>query len=171
MRGGDEQVRVILLQDRLRARLMLVPREAVEKENCGCLDPEPLQHAAHPVNVAEPLGQQERGPRALALQDCVEGDGGAVQKEPGGFVGAARLNHPRVDALDQPVWRRQRFAEAQLAGPIIEDGDIRESAADIGGEAKARPVPFCCSASRHGLLGPRWIDRLSLTLYRATGWL
>ena len=149
-------MRVVSLQDRLRSRLMLMPREAVEKQDCGCLDTEPLQHASQRINlriverrfdlavgehalfdleaqrplhqrlvfaeeqivrirpvdaadlvdVAESLRHQERGLGARALQDGVDGDRGAMQKQPGGFVRATRFNHAGIDPLDQPVRRR-----------------------------------------------------------------
>ena len=186
MRGGDEHVRVVALQDRLGARLVIVPGVAVEEQDAGRLDTEPLQHPAecrdlllverrldlalgqHPlldlepqrpldqrlvlleeqivgirpvdaadlVDVAEALGDQQRGPGALALEDGVDGDGGAVEKQSRGPVVAPGLVDPGIDAFDQPSGV-DSLAERQIAGPLIEGGDIREGAADIGGEAKA----------------------------------
>ncbi len=62
--------------------------------------------AADLIDVAEALGNEERGLGARALQDCIDGDGGAVEKQSGGFVVAARLPHPGIDALDQALRRR-----------------------------------------------------------------
>jgi hypothetical protein len=55
------------------------------------------------VDVAEAFGDEERGLGALALQNGVDGDGGTVQKQPRGFVGAVRLRHSRIDALDEAL--------------------------------------------------------------------
>jgi hypothetical protein len=62
--------------------------------------------AADLVDVAEALGDEERGLGARALQDGIDGDGGAVEKQPGRFVVAACLRHPGVDPLDQALRRR-----------------------------------------------------------------
>src|SRR5262249_4511926 len=76
----------------------------------------------------------------LALQDGIDGDGGAVEEQSGRFVVAARLRHPGIDPLDQALRPRQRLAEGQLAGALVEGRDIGEGAADVGGEPKARTV-------------------------------
>ncbi len=57
------------------------------------------------VDVAEPLGDQQRGFSAGALQDRVDGDGRAMQEQPGRAVIAARLLDTRIDAVDQPLRR------------------------------------------------------------------
>ena len=62
--------------------------------------------AADLVDIAEALGDEERGLGALALQDGIDGDGGAVEKQSSGLVIAARLLNPGVDPLDQPLRRR-----------------------------------------------------------------
>jgi hypothetical protein len=156
MRGGDEHLRMVPLQDRLGARFMVALGVAVEKQDRGRLHAEPREHAAERldlllversldfavgqhalldleaqrpldqrlvlveeqivgirpvdaadlVDVAEALGDEERGLGALALQDGIDGDGGAVEKQSSGLVIAARLLNPGVDPLDQPLRRR-----------------------------------------------------------------
>src|SRR5262249_8339113 len=96
--------------------------------------------AADLVDVAEAFGDEQRGPGAFALEDGVNGDGRAVEEEAGGLVIASRLRHPGIDALDQPFRRRQHLAEAEFAGAVIEDRDIRERPPDVGGETKAGAV-------------------------------
>src|SRR5262245_31494928 len=96
--------------------------------------------AADLVDVAEAFGDEKRGLGARALQDGVDGDRGAVQEQAGGSVVASRLLHSGIDAVDQAFRRRQGLAEAQIAGAVIEDGDVGERAADIGGETKVRAV-------------------------------
>src|SRR5919198_5948458 len=135
MGGGDEHLRVVALEDRLGARLMVMPGKAVEKQDRDRLYAEPFQRATERldlllveghvdfaigkhalldlkakrplderlvlaekeivgvrpidatdlVDVAEAFGDEERGLGALALQDGVDGDGGAVQKQPRRF--------------------------------------------------------------------------------------
>ncbi len=87
------------------------------------------------VDVAEAFGDQQRGLRAGALQDGVDRHRRAVQEQPGRAIVAAGLLDPAVDAVDQPLRRRQRLAEAQRAGLVVEHRDVGEGAADIGGEA------------------------------------
>ena len=91
--------------------------------------------AADLVDVAKALGDQEPGLRPRALEDGVDGDGGAVQKQPGGAIIAAGLGDAGIDAFDQPLRRQQRLAESKPAGALVEHGDIGEGAADIGGQA------------------------------------
>ncbi len=144
---------MVPLEDRLGARLMVLPGKAVEKQDRDRLHAEPFQRAAERldlvlverqldfavgkhalldletqrplderlvlaekqvvgvrpidatdlVDVAEAFGNKERGLGALALQDGVDGDGGAMQKQPRGFVGTVRFGHSGIDALDQAL--------------------------------------------------------------------
>jgi hypothetical protein len=86
------------------------------------------------VDVAEAFGDDQRGPGAGALQDGVDGDGRAVEEQAGGGIVGAGLLDAGGDPLDQMVRRRQRLAEAELAGALVERRHIREGAADIGGQ-------------------------------------
>ena len=136
---------MVLLQDRLCARFVVVPGIAVEKQDRGRLHAKPIQHAAEArdflvvergldlavgqhalldlepqrpldqrlvfaevqivgirpvdaadlVDVAEPLGNEERGLGAFALQNGIDGDGRAVEKQPGGSVVGSRPSPPR----------------------------------------------------------------------------
>ncbi len=52
------------------------------------------------VDVPEAVGDEQRGPGAFALEDGVDGDGLAVQEQPGGSVVAAGFRHAGIDALD-----------------------------------------------------------------------
>jgi hypothetical protein len=63
-----------------------------------------------------------------------------MQEQPGRTVVAARFCDARIDALDQPLRRRQRLAEGQHAGLVVEHRDIGERAADIGGKADTMPL-------------------------------
>jgi len=57
--------------------------------------------AANLIDVAKALGDQERSSGPFALQNCVDSDGRAVKKKPGGSVIAMRLLDRGIDALDQ----------------------------------------------------------------------
>ncbi len=115
-------------QRALDQRFVLLEEQIVR---IGPVDPADL------VDVAEAVGDEQRSPRALALQDGVDRDGRAMQEQPGRAVVAPGLGDARIDALDQPLRRRQHFAEAELAGAIVEHGNVGEGAADVGGETKA----------------------------------
>jgi hypothetical protein len=72
-------------------------------------------HAADLVDVAEALGDQQRGVGARALQQRVDRDGRAVQEQ----VAVAQVDVGAVqgglDAVDQRAVGGQRLAEQQLA--------------------------------------------------------
>jgi hypothetical protein len=104
------------------------------KEQIVCIRP---VDAADLVDVAEALGDDQRGPGAAPLQDGVDGDGGAVEEQPGGRVAGASLLDARGDPFDQKVRRRQRLAEGEPAGARIERRHVRERAADVGGQPQA----------------------------------
>src|SRR6516162_3749500 len=125
--------------------------------------------AADLVNVAKALGNEERGVSALALQDGIDGDGGAVEEQSGRFVVAARLRHPGIDPLDQALRPRQRLAEGQLAGALVEGRDIGEGAADVGGEPKARTVGCRWDALLHVPVGDDCTLRAPRTPRRGKG--
>ena len=90
--------------------------------------------AADLVDVAKALRCDERAARAGALQDGVDRDRGAVQEQPRGAERCAGLGDAVLDAVDQPRRRGERLAELQLAGRLVEGGDIRERAADVSGQ-------------------------------------
>ena len=90
--------------------------------------------AADLVDVAEAFGRHQRGLRAGALQHGVDGDRRAVQEQARRRVVAAGLLDAARDAVDQPVRRRQRLAEGQPPGLVVEHRDVGEGAADVGGE-------------------------------------
>ena len=73
--------------------------------------------AADLVDVAEALGDEQRGLGAGALQDRVDGDGRAVQEQADGGIVGPGLGDAGIDALDQMLRRRQRLAETQL--PVV----------------------------------------------------
>ena len=91
--------------------------------------------AADLIDVAEALGRHQRGLRAGALEDGVDGNGRAVQEQPRRPVFAAGLLDAARNAVDQPVRRRQRLAEGEPAGLVVEHRDVGEGAADVGGKA------------------------------------
>jgi hypothetical protein len=94
--------------------------------------------AADLVDVAKSFGDHERGAGAGSLQHRVDRDRRAVQEQARRREVAARLGDACVDAVDQPVRRRQRLAEDKLAGPVIEDRDVRKRPPDIGRKPHAR---------------------------------
>ena len=86
------------------------------------------------VDVAEPLGDHQRGARAGAFQHGVDGDRRAVQEQRRVRERDARAVHPGGDAVHQMRRRRRRLAEPERAALGVEGGDVGERAADIGGE-------------------------------------
>jgi hypothetical protein len=59
-----------------------------------------------------------------------------MQEKPDALVIGACLGDAVVDAFDEMLRRRQRLAEAQLAGSLVEHRRIGERAADIGGQSQ-----------------------------------
>src|SRR5262249_5256919 len=57
--------------------------------------------------------------------------------------------HSGIDAFDQPLRRRQRLAEGEPAGALVEDRHIGEGAADVGGETKRGAVGAQVSRRSH----------------------
>ena len=98
--------------------------------------------AADLVDVAKAFGDEQRGLGAGALQHRVDGDGRAVQKQRRRAIIAAGLGDAGGNALDQMRRRRQRLAEGERAGFLVEHRDIGESAADIRREPQLSRVPF-----------------------------
>ena len=90
--------------------------------------------AADLINIAETVGDDQCRLGAGALQDRVDGEGGAVQEDTG--VGKFRigLGDSGLDAFHQCVGRRQRLAQPQPAGCRIKRRDIGKCAADIGSQ-------------------------------------
>src|SRR5262249_45173142 len=109
--------------------------------------------AADLVDVAEALGDEERGLGTRALQEVIDGDGGAVEKQSGGFVVAARPRRRGMDALAQALRRRELLADGELASGLDEVRDVGEGAADGGREWKARTVGGRWNALLHVPLG------------------
>ena len=96
--------------------------------------------AADLVDVAEAFGGHQRGFCAGALQHGVDGDRRAVQEQVRRGVVAACLLDAAADAVDQALRRRQRLAEGQPAGLVVEHRDVGEGAADVGREAEVGAV-------------------------------
>src|SRR5262249_19053069 len=125
----------------LDERLMLLEEQVV---GIGTID------AANLVDVAEAFGDDERGARAGALQDGIDGDGRAVQEQAGRAVVGASLVDRRGDSLDQMMRRRQRLAEGELSRARIEHSDVGERTADVGGKAQGGAVG---AGTRRGAAG------------------
>ena len=83
------------------------------------------------INVAKTLGDKQRRGGAGAFEYGVDGDGRAVQKQRRRTIIAAGFGDARGNALDQVRRRRQRLAECERAGRLVERRDIGEGAADI----------------------------------------
>ena len=97
--------------------------------------------AADLIDVAEALGRHQRGLGAGALQHGVDGDGRAVQEQAGrAAYSLPAFSTPLADAVDQTIRRRQRLAEGQPAGLVVEYRDVGEGAADVGREADVGAV-------------------------------
>ena len=122
---GDDALVDLEAQRALDQRLVLLEEEIVGIR--------PVD-AADLVNVAKALGGDQRGLGAGALQERVDGDGRAVKEQPGVLVIGAGLGDAVVDALDEAS-ASSGLAE-ELAGALVEGGDIGESAADIGGQSQ-----------------------------------
>jgi hypothetical protein len=60
-----------------------------------------------------------------------------VEEQAGGGIVGAGLLDAGGDPVDEMVRRRQRLAEAERAGTLIERRHIRERAADVGGQPQA----------------------------------
>ena len=94
--------------------------------------------AADLVDVAKAFGDDERGAGAGALQHRIDGDRRAVQEQAG-------RRRSRLPAFSTPALmpstsrlrRRERLAERQRAGAVVEHRDVGEGAADIGREPDA----------------------------------
>jgi hypothetical protein len=84
------------------------------------------------VDVAEPLGGDERAGRAGPLQDGVDRNRGAVQEQPRRAELRPCLRDAALDPGDEPCRRGQRLPETQLPGVLIERGDIGEGPAHVG---------------------------------------
>src|SRR5262249_2848003 len=69
--------------------------------------------AADLVDVAEAFGDQQRGLRAGALEDGVDGDRRAVQEQASGAIIAAGLLDALADAVDEALRRRQGLAKGE----------------------------------------------------------
>ena len=115
-------------------------------------------------NVAETLGGDEGGLRALSFDQRIGGKGGAVNEhaDVGGLY--ARLFEDKADAFDDAQFRRLRGGQnlaAPALGSCFED-NIGESAADIGGEfdgfVHGRDTYYCARANPRGF-GHGWVDR------------
>jgi hypothetical protein len=79
-----------------------------------------------------------------------------MEKQPGGLVATPGLLHPGIDALDQALRRRERLAECQLAGSLVEHRDVGEGAADVGSKTKVRAVGSGTNALLHIQVSERW---------------
>ena len=98
-------------------------------------DPAQLEH------VAEPARGEQRGARALVLQDRIRGDGAAMQHLPEGLRIEAERRREFENAGDDAagVVVRRRGQLARREPPVRqEQRDVRERATDIGGDLELR---------------------------------
>jgi hypothetical protein len=90
--------------------------------------------------VPEALGGQERGARALALDERVGGQGRAVHDGADGAGGRSRFFEERRDTLLDRVRRVFRggedLAHARGAGRLVDHHEIGEGAADVHAEPR-----------------------------------
>jgi len=100
--------------------------------------------------VAKALGGEQSRPRALALDQRVRGQRGAVNDRADAAGIHARVVQQRLDALLDAMGGilggRQHLADADGAGDLVDDDEIGERAADVHAAAR-----------RHGgEFTPRW---------------
>ena len=130
-------------------RLMLAEEEIV---GVGTID------AADLVDVAEAFRDQQGRLRAVALQQCVDGDRRTMKEE----IGILRLDlgnlHGVLDATDELSVGRERLAEVKFACVFVEGCEVGEGAADVDGNAKASRAAGRC-VSRHDDESCVWIRR------------
>ena len=92
--------------------------------------------AADLVDVAEALGHQERRPGTRALEQRVDGDGGTVEEQVRIAKGDTGTVQGVLDPVDELVVGGEGLAEAQLAGCLVEGGEVGEGPADVDGDAQ-----------------------------------
>ncbi len=105
----------------------------------------PIQDVVHAQEVAapdlehvpEPLGGDEAGQRALALEQGVDPDGGAVDDEAAVGQARARLVHAAEDALEQVVRGREGLRVHHRPGRLVERDQVREGAADVDADPES----------------------------------
>src|SRR5262245_56200147 len=117
----------------LEAERALDERHVLAEEEVVCLR---AVDAPDLVDVAEAAGRDERSPSAVPLEERVDRDRRAVEEEVRSLERPARLPEAGADAAHDTVIRRQRLAEEERAVRLVEDGDVGERAADVGGDAQ-----------------------------------
>jgi len=86
------------------------------------------------INVAKSAGGHERRARAASLEQRVDPNGGAMQKQVSLIETRTRPGQARADSLDDPRRRGERLAEQQPAAGFVEHRDVGKGAAHIGGD-------------------------------------
>ena len=124
---GEHALADLEAQGALDQGLVLAEEEVV---GVGAVDPPDL------VDIAKALGGDERGAGPGPLENRVHRDGRAVQEYPGCGVVGPRSPDARGDALHEARGRRENLAEGESAGRVVEDGDVGEGAADVGGQSQ-----------------------------------
>jgi hypothetical protein len=94
--------------------------------------------AADLVDVAEALGDEERRPGPVALEQRVDRDRRAVQEQVAVAPVDLRAVDRVLDAVDELAVGRERLAEQEAAARLVERGHVGERAADVDGDAKLR---------------------------------
>ena len=107
-------------------RCRRLPEEVVD---VGAVAAPDLQH------VAEPRGRDQPDPGALLLEDRVDGDRAAVD-EPGQRLPADQPLVAREQALRDLVAEGRLLVDADLPGALVEQHEVDERPADVGGQAE-----------------------------------
>src|SRR5918999_885319 len=94
-------------------------------EGFGAIDPADL------INVAKSFGRHQRGLGAVALNDRVDHDGGAVNESSDFAEPYCGFRQTIQHASRQLRRRRQRLSQRQRAVRFIENHRVSERAADI----------------------------------------
>src|SRR5215468_7936027 len=156
VRGGDEDMRVALFDDRFHALLVRGIAVGVQEQDrdrlCALADRvghggahlilvELDQHLAVRVHaladlvaVAEALGGEERARRPRPFQNGVDRNGGTVKEQARTGEPCAGLRYSILHAGDEPRGSGERLSEAKLSGRLVEGGDIGEGPAHVGRE-------------------------------------
>ena len=91
--------------------------------------------AANFVDVAKPLRGDQGCLGASALEQRIDGHGGAMQKQIGLLKRRTGFDHPLIDAFNQVSGCRQAFAQTNSACGLVKNSNIGERSAHIGGYA------------------------------------
>ncbi len=120
-----------------------------------------VEHIVHAQEVApadlehvpEPLGGDEAGQHALALEQGVDPDGGPVDDEAAVGQARPRLVHAPENPLEQVVRGGEGLGVHQGAGRLVQRDQVREGATDVDAD------PECHGCAKYTGAWPRVASR------------